>query len=129
MINNSWRFNARNFIGFVLVLLLEIGIAMGFHSGIIRSFVGDVLVIVLLFFFVGAFVSIKLLPKVAGIVLFAMLIEIGQYFHLVMKLGGGQNRLALVILGNQFDPWDMLAYLLGGALCWLMERWRIKHDG
>lgn len=113
------------FVYFVLLFFIEVLIARFAPSGFIRGFVGDVLVVILLFCMARSFVpvvnakgeSINLFwrtPWLAlGVLFFAFGIEFGQYWGLVDKLGLGGNRLARIVIGSHFDPLDLLAYFIG----------------
>ncbi|MEI8601418.1 DUF2809 domain-containing protein [Shewanella sp. PP-Sp27a-2] len=118
------------FIYAVLLFLTEVLIALYAPAGFIRGFVGDVLVVILLFCMVRAVVplavnsvanskeeGIKRLfqtPWLAfAVLLFAFAIEFGQYWGLVDKLGLGGNRLARIVIGSHFDPLDLVAYFVG----------------
>ncbi|AAN57447.1 DUF2809 domain-containing protein [Shewanella oneidensis MR-1] len=109
----------------VLLFVIEVLIARFVPSGFIRGFVGDVLVVMLLFCMARALVPVvnvkgepinRLLhtPWLAlAVLLFAFAIEFGQYWGLVDKLGLGGNRLARIVIGSHFDPLDLLAYFVG----------------
>ncbi|MBU1393576.1 MAG: DUF2809 domain-containing protein [Gammaproteobacteria bacterium] len=118
------------FIYAVLLFLTEVLIALYAPAGFIRGFVGDVLVVILLFCMARAVVppvfnpvanskneGIKRLfqtPWLAfAVLLFAFAIEFGQYGGLVDKLGLGGNRLARIVIGSHFDPLDLVAYFVG----------------
>lgn len=117
----------------VLLFLTEVLIALYAPAGFIRGFVGDVLVVILLFCMVRAVVPVdspaeKSLAQNTGegmkrffqtpwlafsVLLFAFAIEFGQYWGLVDKLGLGGNRLARIVIGSHFDPLDLVAYFVG----------------
>ncbi|MCU8009663.1 MULTISPECIES: DUF2809 domain-containing protein [unclassified Shewanella] len=114
----------------VLLFLTEVLIALYAPAGFIRGFVGDVLVVILLFCMVRVVVppvvnlvanskdeGIKRFfqtPWLAlAVLLFAFAIEFGQYWGLVDKLGLGGNRLARIVIGSHFDPLDLVAYFVG----------------
>lgn len=109
----------------VLLFVIEVLIARYAPSGFIRGFVGDVLVVLLLFCMARSVVPagnakghlINRLwhtPWLAlAVLLFAFTIEFGQYWGLVDKLGLGGNRLARIVIGSHFDPLDLLAYFVG----------------
>lgn len=109
----------------VLLFVIEVLIARFVPSGFIRGFVGDVLVVMLLFCMARALVPVvnvkgepinRLLhtPWLAlAVLLFAFAIEFGQYWGLVDKLGLGGNSLARIVIGSHFDPLDLLAYFVG----------------
>ncbi|MCB2382886.1 DUF2809 domain-containing protein [Shewanella sp. SR1] len=129
------------FIYAVLLFLTEVLIALYAPAGFIRGFVGDVLVVILLFCMVRAVVPVvspvekavaipiaSRTSKSTGehilrlfqtpwlafaVLLFAFAIEFGQYWGLVDKLGLGGNRLARIVIGSHFDPLDLVAYFVG----------------
>jgi hypothetical protein len=50
------------------------------------------------------------------ILLFAYLVELGQYFELVSRLGLADSRIATTVIGTSFDWRDILAYTIGFGL-------------
>ena len=47
------------------------------------------------------------------ILVFAYLVEVGQYFALVARLGLADSEIARIVIGTSFDWKDILAYLIG----------------
>ncbi|MCU7986951.1 DUF2809 domain-containing protein [Shewanella sp. SW24] len=118
------------FIYAVLLFLTEVLIALYAPAGFIRGFVGDVLVVILLFCMARVVVPPVVNPVAnstdegikrffqtpwlaLAVLLFAFAIEFGQYWGLVDKLGLGGNRLARIVIGSHFDPLDLVAYFVG----------------
>ena len=106
---------------FLVLLALEVGIARYIHSGPVRAFVGDVLVVPTLFFLLRGCVQLPV-ALAAGLVLgFACLVEVSQAFALVDWLGlHGQtpvHRVLRIALGATFDALDFVAYGMGWGLC------------
>ena len=110
----EFKFDVRFFCLFVLMFLVEATIAIFVHVPLIRHFMGDVLVVVLLYFFARSFLTLGKGQAVALVVSFAWCIEFGQYFGLVHLLGLQEVRLARIIIGTTFDKMDLLAYSIGG---------------
>lgn len=106
------------------LFLVELGIALFVHDRFIRPFVGDLLVVVLIFAACRTFVEASH-PKLAfAVLLFAFSVEFAQYFEAIAWLGWENNRLARVVLGATFDRSDLLAYALGALLVGLTGRGR-----
>lgn len=107
------RFNKRYFYLTLILFLIEVLIALFIKDKFIRPFVGDVLVVVLIYYFIRAFFKIK--PQIVGlsVFLFACGIEVCQYFDFVDKLGLRENRVIAIALGSVFDWKDILAYGIG----------------
>jgi hypothetical protein len=109
------RTNKRSFYLAMTVfwLAVEVVIACYVHDRFIRPYVGDVLVVVVVYCFVRIWVpqGVRLLPLY--VFLFAAGVEVLQYFHLVELLGVGNNTFLRVVLGSVFDVKDILCYGIG----------------
>ncbi|MDR2954435.1 MAG: DUF2809 domain-containing protein [Prevotella sp.] len=118
------RFNLKSFIVFFAILLIEVFIAIFVNDSFIRPYGGDILVVMLMYYFVKSFVSTKSVYIVISVVLFAYLIEIGQYLKLVEVLGLQGNPVMRTIIGSSFSWGDIICYTIGGLICYLIDR---KH--
>ncbi|WP_300674916.1 DUF2809 domain-containing protein [Desulfoluna sp.] len=123
----KFRFDVTYFLMFAGLFLVELMIALFVRDAFIRPFVGDVLVVVLLYLFLRAFLACGRAPLVAGVLLFAWGIEVGQYFNLVSVLGLQDYKVARVVIGSTFDVMDLLAYSVGAALLMLPKRLSLKR--
>ena len=95
------------------LFLVEVGIALFIHDRLIRPFVGDLLVVILIFTVIRTFIKTSNVRLACGILIFAFAIEIGQYFNLVSRLGLQPYKLARIMIGTTFDLHDLLAYTTG----------------
>jgi len=79
------------------------------------------LVVVLIYCFIKTFVrnETKLLPLY--IFIFAVLVEVGQYFNLAKLLGLSNYKIARIIIGSTFDMKDIACYLAGCVGLFLYE--------
>jgi len=116
------RFNLNSFIVFLIIFIVEILIALFVDDKIIRPYGGDVLVVIMIYYFVKSFLDIRPLYLAIGVVLFAYLVEFGQYLRLLEVLDIQDNTLLRIVLGSSFSWMDMLAYTLGGLICHLVDR-------
>ena len=108
---------APSFAALALALLLvELAIAAFVHDGFVRPFLGDLLVVVLIFAVCRTFLRVDHRHLALGVLSFAFAIELGQYFNLVQVLGLQHHRLARIVIGTTFDLQDLLAYGTGIAL-------------
>ncbi len=100
-------------IATVILFIIELLIALFVHDSFIRPYVGDVLVVVLIYTFVRMFLpeGVRLLPLY--IFLFAAGVEVLQYFRIAEVLGLSDNRILSVIIGSVFDWKDILCYGVG----------------
>ena len=106
---------------FIILLIVEIGIALFIHDNIIRPFVGDALVVCVIYFFIRSFISKHIRFLAVYVFLFACLIEVGQYFNLVSVLHMENIKVARIIIGSTFDLNDIFCYFVGTILILLYE--------
>ncbi len=115
---------------FVLLFATEVAIAVFVHDSFVRPFVGDVLVVMLVCAFLRIFIpeKIKLMPVFATV--FAVTVEVLQYFDFVKLLGLENNSVLSTALGRTFDIKDIICYIIGGAIFYAAETVlrRSKHE-
>lgn len=107
------KFNLKYAVAFVLLFSIELGIALYVHDDFIRPFVGDVLVVILLYFLLRIFIARPPARLPFYLFLFAAAVEIGQYFQMVRLLGLEGNAVLRIALGSTFDFTDILCYFVG----------------
>lgn len=88
---------------------------------IIRGFVGDMLIMLFLYTGIKIFVDIQPLKLCLSLLIFAFGVEFLQLLNIVKVLGLEQNKAARIIIGNTFDPKDLLAYTFGIVLTYWLE--------
>lgn len=106
----------------ICLLLIEIAIALFVKDKIIRPYIGDLLVVILIYAFVKIWISNRELLVAAGVFVFACIIELLQYLHIVEVLGLDDNKVATVIIGSKFNTLDIVMYLLGTVVVILAEK-------
>lgn len=107
---------------FIIIFMIEACIAVFVHDRFIRPYVGDALVVVLIYCFVRVILPGGAPRLPLYVFLFAVLAEVLQYFNLVDMLGLGGSRIARIILGSVFDWKDIASYGAGCLGLQLMER-------
>ena len=92
-------FNKKYFIWALALLGAELLIATVFSSmGFIRGYIGDVLVVILLYYLVLSFVKVKHKDKLIwGIFAFAVAIEVMQYLGVATYLGFTRGSLGYIL--------------------------------
>ncbi|WP_410221125.1 DUF2809 domain-containing protein [Pedobacter sp.] len=108
-----FTFNRKNFAAAIILLFIEIGIALFVRDTIIRPYAGDVLVVILIYYWIKSFLDIPVKETAIGVLLFAYSIEILQYFNIVKVLGLSEFKILRVMIGNYFSWIDMLSYTAG----------------
>ena len=111
---------------FLSLLITEVIIALFVRDAFIRPYGGDVLVTLLICSFISTFFPkrIKLLP--VWVFIFALCVEVLQYFDFVTRLGLSDSRFFSILLGSVFSFADILCYGAGCILFFLIDRYLIK---
>lgn len=101
---------------FLLLLIIEVLTALFVHDRFVRPYIGDVLVVMVLYFLVRVFLpeGCRWMPLI--IFIFATGVEFLQYFNLVELLGLSDNRFMRTLLGAVFDFKDIICYGVGCAV-------------
>lgn len=108
------------FISFLVIFCIEVFIAMYVRDSFVRPYIGDVLVVVLVYCFVRIFLPTGIPRMPFYVFLFACFVEVMQYFQLVDTLEI-TNRVARIVLGSTFDWKDIACYAVGCILIFLFE--------
>ena len=108
-------------ISFLMIFCIEVLIALYVRDSFVRPYMGDALVVVLVYSFVRIFIPTGIPRLPFYVFLFACFVEILQYFQLVETLGI-TNRALRIILGSTFDWKDIACYAEGCVLIFLFER-------
>lgn len=79
-----------NIISFLVIFCIEVFIALYIRDSFIRPYMGDALVVVLVYSFVRIFIPTGVPRLPFYVFLFACFVEVLQYFQLVETLGNHQ---------------------------------------
>ena len=108
----------------ILIFLVEVLIATVLKNNFfIRAYLGDVIVVILLYTFVKSFFTVNDTKLILGIFAFSCVVELAQYFNIAEKLGFQPGSLMYIVIGNSFSWVDigvlrcrMFAALLVGEI-------------
>ncbi len=108
-------------IAFLIFFAVELFIALYVRDNFIRPYVGDVLVVILVYCFARIFLpeGVKLLPLY--VFLFAAGVELMQYFNIVKILGLESNRILRTMIGSVADWHDVACYGVGALILVLFQ--------
>ena len=106
----------------ICLLFIEIAIALFVKDKIIRPYIGDLLVVILIYAFAKIWISNREILVAICVFVFACFIEFLQYFHIVEVLGLDDNKVATVIIGSKFNTLDIVMYLMGTIVVILTEK-------
>ncbi|MBT7828499.1 MAG: DUF2809 domain-containing protein [Bacteroidetes bacterium] len=116
-------FNKKYFGLAVLIFLVEIAIALFVHDNFIRPYIGDLLVVVLIYCFIKSFLKLPVLTVALFVLIFSFSIEILQFLNIVEKLGLENSKTAKIVIGTSFNWLDLLAYLIGIGFVLITEKY------
>ncbi|MNT40262.1 hypothetical protein D3C72_1765670 [compost metagenome] len=118
----NFKFSLKNFLIAIAIFLVEVLIATKLKDWFfVRAYLGDVFVVMLMYYFIKAFFDFEPIKLIIGIFIFSCLIEFLQYFHFAEVLGFKDNRLMMIVLGNSFSWLDILCYFAGCVILFLIE--------
>ncbi|WP_426481224.1 DUF2809 domain-containing protein [Chryseobacterium sp. R2ACT005] len=123
------QFSLKYLLLTLFIFLVEVLIATKL-SGIffVRAYLGDVIVVMLLYTFAKSFVKVNNEKLILGILIFSFLIEFAQYFHIAEKLGFRPGNLMYIVIGNSFSWIDNLCYAIGCLLLYLFIRMKKSEN-
>lgn len=110
----------------LLLLFIEIVIALYVHDDFIRPYVGDVLVVIVIYTFIRIIVpeKCKLLPLY--IFILATGVELLQLANIVEILGVENNRFLKILIGSVFDIKDIVCYAVGCVILCITTSQNLK---
>ena len=125
--NNRIKLNATYFRLASLIFTVETLIALYVQDTIIRPYIGDVLVVILIYCFIKSFLEVKVLLTALFVLLFAFSIEFLQYMNIVEKLSLQNSKIARTLIGTSFSWADILTYIIGIVMVILVEYFLSKE--
>ena len=111
----------------LFLLLIEVIIALYVHDDFIRPYVGDVLVVIVIYTFIRIIVpeKCKLIPLFLFV--FASGVELLQLANIVEILGVADNKFLKILIGSVFDIKDIVCYAVGCVILCMYEWVRVRR--
>ena len=111
----------------LFLLLIEVIIALYVHDDFIRPYVGDVLVVIVIYTFIRIIVpeKCKLIPLF--LFMFAAGVELLQLANIVEILGVADNKFLKILIGSVFDIKDIVCYAVGCVILCMYEWVRVRR--
>ncbi|MGL6129010.1 hypothetical protein BBI01_14835 [Chryseobacterium artocarpi] len=123
----KFQFSLKYFLISIFIFLIEVLIATKLKDVFfVRAYLGDVIVVMLLYTLIKSFFSVNNEKLILGILIFSCLLEFAQYFNIAEKLGFRKGSLMYIIIGNSFSWIDILCYAVGCLLLYLFVRLKPK---
>jgi len=109
------------------LFIIEVLIAFYLNDRIIRPYVGDFLVVILVYCFIKTFFNVSYFKAAVGTLLFSFVVETLQYFKIVEVLGLQNSAVARTVIGTGFDWTDLLMYTAGVITVVWLEWWKLRR--
>ncbi|PWN64466.1 DUF2809 domain-containing protein [Chryseobacterium oncorhynchi] len=117
------QFSLKYFLISIFIFLIEVLIATKLKDiFFVRAYLGDVIVVILLYTMVKSFFRVNNQKLIGGILIFSCMVEFAQYFNIAEKLGFRQGSLMYIVIGNSFSWIDILCYAVGCLLIYLFVK-------
>lgn len=116
------RFNTYYCAWSIILFLIELYIALHIDDNFIRPYIGDLLVVILIYAIVRAFFKVSIMTAAIGVLIFSFAVEVLQSFKIVEILGLGASQLARTIIGTTFSWEDLVAYSIGIIILLCFEK-------
>lgn len=122
------RFNIKYFLLTITLFVVEVLIATQFKNFVfLRAYLGDVLVVMLIYTFVLSFFNFNKNKVIIGVFLFAVLIEVLQYLNIAEALNLKPGTWQHIVVGSSFSWWDISCYGLGCLGSYFIEKNHTKR--
>ncbi|NJM79802.1 MAG: DUF2809 domain-containing protein [Flavobacterium sp.] len=115
-------FNKNYFILTLLIFFTEVLIALFINDTFIRPYIGDVLVVILIYCFIKSFFKFSVNAVALFVLIFSFTVEFLQYINIVDKLGFGNYKIARIVIGTSFSWIDLLCYTIGIMILLIVEK-------
>lgn len=115
------RINKKYIIAFLILLCVEIFIALYINDNFIRPYIGDVIVIPVLYCFIKGFFKCESRNLPIYLFIFVIVTELLQYIKIVEILRLDHIKFFRILIGTSFDFKDILCYLFGSLILMFWE--------
>ena len=110
---SSLHFRQGYALATAILLLTEVLIALFVKDRFVRPYLGDTLAVALVYCALRATLDLRSLGAATLAIAVAVMIEFGQYFHVLRVVGLEGNLIARTVLGTGYEARDFFAYLAG----------------
>ena len=115
------KFHIPYLIAAILLFFIEVCIAVFVHDDFVRPYIGDVLVVMLIYCVSKSLFNTPLWPTALFVLLFAFVIEGLQYLNIVTILGLQHSKIARTVIGTSFEWFDLITYTGGIVIILIVE--------
>src|SRR5262245_64961669 len=115
----KFGFRKRYAILSIALFVVEVFIALFIHDSLVRPFVGDMLVVILIFTICRCFINANYFWLALCVLIFSFAVEIGQYFDLLSILGLEVFGVLRVFVVMMLDYYNVVVYVCGSILLFI----------
>jgi len=119
------KISVKYLVATIVILVVEVLIGLFVHDRFIRPYVGDILVVILLYTLIRSFVRKRIRAFPLFLFVFACIVEVVQYLNIIGMIGLRGNKLVSTIAGTKFDFLDIICYLIGATI---LFGWELFYD-
>ena len=112
----------------LILLMAEVLIALYVHDDFIRPYVGDILVVIVIYTFIRIIVPEKCRMLPLYIFIFATGVELLQLANITEILGVEDNQFLKTLIGSVFDIKDIVCYAAGCVILCVYEWVRTRKN-
>ena len=116
-----FTFKKKYFIVALCIFIIEILIARYVNERFIRPFIGDLLVVILIYTAYRSIIRNTVIRTALQVLLFAFTVEFLQLLPIIEFFGLDKTGVLAIVIGSTFDVLDLLAYLAGIGIVLLVE--------
>lgn len=110
------------------LIFIEVLIALFVHDSFIRPYVGDVLIVIVLYCLVRIFIPKHFYWLPLAVFIVACAVEVLQLLRLTEVLGIADNRFLSILIGSTFDIKDIACYAVGCLILGVYEFVQFKKN-
>lgn len=119
----------KNYFGLtILIFIIEVLIALFVNDNFVRPYLGDVLVVILIYCFVKSFLNVSVLTVAIFVLIFSFTIEFLQFINIIEKLHLEKSKIARTVIGTSFSWIDLLTYIFGITIVLIIEKYWLKKS-
>lgn len=122
------KINVKYVAAFIVLLIIEVIIGLYVNDAFIRPYIGDVLVVILMYTFIRGIVQKHIKYLAAYLFVFSVIVELAQYYRIIDILHLQNNKMISTIIGSSFDMKDILCYLIGAVILIIWEVWEKRRS-
>lgn len=125
----KFQFSLKYLLISIFIFLVEVLIATKLKDiFFVRAYLGDVIVVILLYTLVKSFFRVNNEKLILGILIFSCFVEFAQYFNIAEKLGFRPGSLMYIVIGNSFSWIDILCYVAGCVFLYVFVKLTKKEN-